>query len=158
MVRRTLGAVTFALWAIAICSSLPAQTEKTITIRMLDSRTGHLIVTSDFLVRINHEETAHGSWVKQNEDGSGRLILPEAANILSAQGKYDSGMTLYINCDSAKDKNSPVARWYTVSDILTSGVVASNGCSKRTAAAKPGEFVFFVRERNWKEILDDYTN
>ena len=114
MVRRTLGMLTLLLCAAALCGSLSAQTEKTITIRMLDSRTGHLIATSDFLVRINHEETVHPNWVRQNEDGTG--------------------------------------------NILTSGVAAPNGCSKQTALAKPGEFVFFVRKQNLREQTQDYSS
>jgi hypothetical protein len=158
MVRRIFCAVTFGLAVTAICGVLPAQTEKTITMRMLDSRTGHLIVSTDFMVRINREDTVHGNWVKQNDDGSAKLTLPPNATVFSAQGKYDSGMTPYLNCDAVKDKDTEGARWYTISEILTSGVVATNHCSKRTAVAKPGEFVFFVRERNWKEIFQDITN
>jgi hypothetical protein len=44
-----------------------------------------------------------------------------------------------------------------VPDILKSGVVAPNDCSKRTAQAKPGEFVVFVRRINWREQMQqDY--
>jgi hypothetical protein len=67
------------------------------------------------------------------------------------------GMTVYVNCDSAKDKDSPVPRWYALSDILASGVAAPNGCSKRTALAQPGEFVFYVRKQNWQEQMKDYS-
>jgi hypothetical protein len=77
--------------------------------------------------------------------------LPKQAAVLAVGAKYDSGMTMYVNCDSAKDKGEPVARWYTISDILTTGVVAPNACSKRTAVAKPGEFVLFIRPQNWRE-------
>ena len=158
MVRRTLGMLTLLLCAAALCGSLSAQTEKTITIRMLDSRTGHLIATSDFLVRINHEETVHPNWVRQNEDGTGKLTVPQNATVLSAQAKYSIGFDIYVNCDSTKDKEIQVARWYAVSDILTSGVVAPNGCSKQTALAKPGEFVFFVRKQNWREQAQDFSS
>jgi hypothetical protein len=71
---------------------------------------------------------------------------------------YDSAMVTYANCDSAKEKQNPVPHWYDVSTILTSGVVAPNGCSKMTETAKPGEFVFFVRKENWREKMQgDYS-
>src|SRR5208337_5630169 len=96
--------------------------------------------------------TVHANWVRQNEDGTGRLTVPQDASLLAAQATYDNTMQIYVNCDSSKEKD-PVARWYAVSDILTTGIVAPTGCSQRTAVAKPGEFVFFVRRRNWVEQM-----
>jgi hypothetical protein len=143
--------ICVALW----CSFSQAQTVKTATIRMLDARNGSLIATSDFLIRVDHKEEFHGNWVQQNEDGTGKLILPPDASIVTAVAKYNATTDLYINCDSVRDKPDPIAHWYAVSEILTSGVVAPNGCSKHTAIAKPGEFVFFVRRRNWHEEMKD---
>jgi hypothetical protein len=155
MVRRTLGIPTLLLSVAALCGSLPAQTGKTITVRVLDSRTGELIATPDYLVRINHEETIHANWVTKNEDGTGKLTAPENATVLAVQARFDLGMSIFLNCDNAKDGQNPVARWYAVSDILTAGVAAPNGCGKRTAVAKPGEFVFFVHKQSWRQQLKD---
>ena len=117
----------------ALCGPARAQTDKTITIRMLDSKTGLLISTSNFLVRINHLEQVHGNWVKQNEDGTGRLTLPADAEVVSIRATYDSATLTYVNCDADKDRGSAdhaasPDHWYPVADILTSGVVAPNGC------------------------------
>jgi hypothetical protein len=155
------------LWiaAISIHSPLRAQTGRSVTVRMLDSRTGILIASSDYLVRINHEETVHGNWVVKNEDGSGKLTLPGDAIALSVRATYDSNTVMYVNCDAAKDAGSSerapgLDRWYKVSDIVESGVVAPNGCAGKKipdrlqVVAKPGEFVFFVRKLNAKEQLD----
>jgi hypothetical protein len=158
MFRRIFSVLPLLLCLAAVSGSVYAQTEKTITIRLLDSRTGHLIAASDYLVRINHEETVHANWVLQNEDGTGKLTVPQNATVLAAQARYSIGLDIYVNCDSAKDKDIPVAHWYAVSDILTSGVAAPNGCSKRTALAKPGEFVFFVRKQNWREQAQDFSS
>ncbi len=146
----------------ALCGSARAQTGQTITIRMLDGKTGVPIATSNFLVRINHLEPVHGNWVKQNEDGTGRLTLPAGAEEVSIHATYDSAMLTYINCDADKNRGSadhaPSGdHWYTVANILTSGVVAPNGCvgkkipEKLQVIAKPGEFVFFVRQLNARE-------
>ena len=133
-----------------------APATKTVTIRMIDARTGQMIPTSDFLVRIDHQEELHGNWAKQNEDGSGKLTLPADAQILTVESKYDSSTTLYVNCDSVRDKPEPVPHWYNISEIRASGVAAPNEFSKHTTVAKPGEFVFFVRQRNWKEQYKDF--
>jgi len=162
MIGRTHRALYLLLWIAAICCPLCAQTGKTVTLRMLDGRTGILIASSDYLVRVNHEEAAHGNWVVKNEDGSGKLTLPGDATALSVRATYDSNTVMYINCDAAKDTGSSdrapgLDRWYQVSDILVSGVVAPNGCAGKKipdrlqVVAKPGEFVFFVRKLNAKE-------
>lgn len=165
MIRKTHRALYLLLCIVAICGSLRAQADKTITIRMLDSKTGILIASSDYLVRINHEETAHGNWTAKNEDGSGKLKLPGNATVLSVRATYDSNTVFYINCDAAKDTGSSdrapgLDRWYKVADVLKSGVVAPNGCAGKKipdrlqVVANPGEFVFFVRKLNAKEQFD----
>jgi hypothetical protein len=140
----------------AVCGYCQTPATVTITIRMIDAKTGQMIPTSDFLIRIDHQEDEHGNWVKQNEDGSGKLTLPANALIVAAEGKYASSTTVYVNCDSVRDKPEPVVHWYTISEILASGAAAPNECSKHTTVAKPGEFVFFVRQRNWKEQYKDF--
>jgi hypothetical protein len=40
---------------------------------------------------------------------------------------------------------------YPVSTIVASGLATSNNCSKKTAMAKPGELIIFVRPVTWWE-------
>jgi hypothetical protein len=161
MNRRTYRVLALLACMAAFCGSLSAQAWQVIIVRMLDSKTGKLIQTSDFLVRVDHDSTVHANWVTQNEDGTGKLTVPKDASLLAIQGKYDSSTQIYINCDSAAEKENPSDHWYAVSTILTSGIVAPNGCVKPSDAAKikpvakPGEFVFFVRKHNWREQMDD---
>ena len=135
-----------------------AQTGKIITIRILDSKTARPIVPSNFLVRINHQPTLHGDWVRVNENGSGKLTLPGEADVVSIHATYDSSMQMYVNCDSIQEKQNPQEQWYAVSTILAAGVVAPNGCSKMTETARPGEFVFFVRKASWREQMREYSS
>ncbi|HUH64093.1 MAG TPA: hypothetical protein VLZ50_13900 [Terracidiphilus sp.] len=171
--RRLRGLAAAALVPFLLsCAHLSAQTGKAVTVRMLEGRSGRLIATSDFLVQINHQQEQHANWVTLNEDGTGKLTLPAEATEISVHGKYDSSMSIYVNCDSEKGKGilenqgllqTAVApdRWYSIADILTSGVVTANGCLKKKDAekqkivAKPGEFVFFVRKKNWREEDQD---
>jgi hypothetical protein len=148
-----------------LCGSFCAQAQKTVVIRMLDSKTGKLIESSHFLVRINHEQAIHANWVVQNEDGTGKLTLPDGASVFSIQGTYDSAELIYINCDSATGKADPAGHWYSVPEILSTGIATPNGCvkpkeaAKLKHAAKPGEFVFFVRKQSvWQQLQDDYSS
>ncbi len=161
MVRSIDRGLVLLVCMAALCGSLCAQTKKTVTIRILDGKTGKPLPASGFLVRIDHEKTVHANWVAQNEDGTGKLTLPDGATLLSIHGSYDESMLTYVNCDSAAEKANPVDRWYAISEIMTSGIVTSDGCvkpamaAKFKAVAKPGEFVLYVRRMStleqWRE-------
>ena len=103
MVRLAFRALLLILCIGAICATLSAQSQKTITIRMLDSKSGKLIATSDFLVRINHDQTVHGDWVQKNEEGVGVMKLPPDATEILVHATYDGAMSVYDNCDAVKD-------------------------------------------------------
>lgn len=148
------------------CGSLLAQAQKTITLRMIDGKSGKLIATSDFLVRIDHQETVHANWVTMNEDGTGKLVLPGDASLLSIHASYDSSTSLYVNCDTNKEykashQGTVPDLWYSLSEILAKGIVAPNDCignkvpDKLQFFAKPGEFVFFVRPMTSREQFRD---
>lgn len=163
LARWTHSELLLMLCISAFCGSLAAQTEKTITIRMLDDRTGHRVEASTFLVRIDHQTALHGEWIHQNEDGTVEMKLPSAVSVFSIQATYETSTQVFVNCDSAEEKGNPVDRWYKVSDILASGVISPNTCVKPKEAAKlqttvkPGEFVFYVRKRNLREKISDYS-
>ena len=178
MLRLTHRVLTLLVCMAAFGGLLCAQNWKTITVRMLDGKTGKLITTSTFLVRVDHDPTVHADWVAPNEDGTGKLSVPRSASLLSIRGTYDSSMVIYVNCDSASEKTNPIDRWYSIAESLSLGVTAPNDCVKPaeaakfkplaklkpdaipTPAAKPGEFIFFVRKLNWREQMqeDEFTH
>lgn len=166
MVRRTSRVFLLLVCLAILASLLPAQNQKQITIRMIDGKTGLLIATSNFLVRVNHLKEDHGDWVQENEDGTGALTLPADAQEISIHGTYESATLVYVNCDSDKDRGSAdhapsPTHWYSVASILATGVVAPNNCvgskvpERLQVIAKPGEFVFFVRALNGREQLKE---
>ena len=166
MTRRKHRVFLLLLCLAAFTVSLFSQDAKMVTVRMLDSRTGKLIATSNFLVRINHLAVQHGDWVHKNEDGTGALALPADSDELSIHATYESATLIYANCDGDKDRGtsdhaSKPEHWYSVATILSSGVVAPNDCvgkkvpERLQVVARPGEFVFFVRELNTAERFRD---
>ena len=153
--RRVL-LVSAALWVC--CALLPAQAAKSITIRILDGRTGKALVSSNINVRVNHRKTEHPEWVEVNEDGTGKTTLPADATEIMVHATYDNTMEVYVNCDGVKDKDKTIEHWYSVSAILASGVTSPNGCSTKKAVAKPGELIFYVRTKSWLDrYQQDYT-
>ena len=152
-----------ALIPIALMA-LPVQAQKgqTILLRMIDAKTGRMIETTDFLVQINHKQDLHADWVSRDDaTGEGKLTLPADATEILIRGKYDNSMEIYVNCDTEKERKATHSanvpdHWYPVADILAKGLVASDECKSREVGkhdyvAKPGEYVFFVRQLNWKE-------
>ncbi|MGA3129591.1 MAG: hypothetical protein ABSD59_02245 [Terracidiphilus sp.] len=142
------------VWAVALCASLHAQSGNTIHIRLLDGKTGLPVKADNYMVRIDHNETAHNEWVHINDDGSVVVKLPADAKEIAVKGTYDMSMATYINCDIAKESDKERDVWYPISKITQSGVVAPNECSTTQYTAKPGEFIFFVRKRTWREHED----
>jgi len=166
MARLTHRALYLLLCMAAFCGVLDVQSPKTITLRMIDGKSGRLISTTDFLVRVDHQETVHANWVTMNDDGTGKLTVPGEASLLSIRASYDGATSLFVNCDSNNDYKATNQgyvrdRWYSVSDILAKGIVAPNDCigkkvpEKLQIFAKPGEFVFFVRRMNAREEFKD---
>ena len=140
------------LCATVLCAGLHAQSENTIHIRLLDGKTGLPVKASNYLVRIDHHDTAHNEWVKINDDGTVDVTLPSDARELAVKATYDMSTETYINCEIAKESDKQRDTWYPIAQILKTGVVAPNECSQTHYTAKPGEFVFFVRKLNWRGL------
>jgi hypothetical protein len=140
---------------LALCSPLFGQTGNIIHIRLLDGKTGLPVKADNYMVLVDHHDTAHNDWVKIGDDGSVTVTVPDGAKDFSVKATYDMSMETYVNCDAARENNRERDIWYPVSSILKTGVVAPNECSKTHYTAKPGEFVFFVRKRNWRDAPDE---
>jgi len=139
---------------IAFPVSLGAQSSTSISIRLLDGRTGLPVKASNFLVRIDHHDTVHPEWVKINDDGTVIVTLPADAKEISVKATYDMGMDTFVNCDAAKESDKERNIWYSIAKIVNAGIVAPDECARTAFAAKPGEFIFFVRKRSWHDNLE----
>ena len=140
---------------IGFCGVLHAETAKTIVLRVFDGKSGRPVVPTGYQVRVDHQTMLHPDWVKQNDDGTAELTIPAEAGVVALHLAYDHSMEIYVNCDAEKNAFGDV--WYPVSQIMTKGFVAANGCGKakvnekyKTTAA-PGELILFVREKNFRE-------
>jgi len=140
----------------------PPPGSRTIILRMIDNKTGQPISSTELLVQVNHQKDYHADWVHLDDNDAAVLTLPADATLISIHAKYDLSLSLYVNCDTQQGRNVTNTGalpdpWYPVAEILSAGTVAPNGCGrskevdKMKFTAKPGEFVFFVRKRNWRE-------
>jgi hypothetical protein len=141
----------------ALAGLLQAQIGRTITIKIRDGKTGETVTPSNVHVRFNHQPEALGNWVDQKDDGMIEVKLPQDAKVISVRATYLDSTEYFVNCDVAKQRDSSTESWYPLTDIVTSGLAIPNDCVRVKDAAKvrgevkPGEFVLFVRKRNWKE-------
>jgi hypothetical protein len=138
----------------AFCAALNAQAVQTISIRLLDGKTGLPVKASNFLVRVDHNDTVHPDWVKINDNGAVVVTLPADAKEFSVKATYGMGMDTYVNCDAAKESDKERNIWYSIATILNTGIVAPDECARASFKAKPGEFIFFVRKRAWNDNLE----
>jgi len=151
-----LMAVTAAL-LVLLTYPVSAQSGDTVTIRMLDSKTGLPIVAREFMVWLSESSSAQRSghepiWVHADSQGRGELQLPSGAHFIRVYATYGKANWGYVDCDAVKDRTQ-AQQWYSVTDILRTGVTAPNYCSAKKAEAKAGEFVFFVREMTFWEKM-----
>jgi hypothetical protein len=126
----------------------PTVPQPSIIIRMLDSRTGTPILSEELRVYVDHASRTNSFYIKPNKLGETEFD-PESQNTAIVV-RDETPPWGRINCDSNKD-HTYQQHWYSVADILKTGVVAPNRCNRRKATAKPGEFIFFVRNGSWWE-------
>lgn len=155
-IRRTCGALGLVSIA-ALCGMAQAQSPANVRLRLLDGKNGRIITGAGILVRADHDSTIHGDWVKANEDGTSNIRVPAKAVELQVHATYENATSYYVNCDGPVAMDTPVEMWYKVSDIMTSGVIATDGCikakdfEKLKISVKPGELVLFVRKESWRD-------
>jgi hypothetical protein len=146
----------FLFWG-AMYTPLEAQSQKTITIVMLDAKTGRQLVPYNYIVRLDHLDTIHNEALQIGSDGTGKVTVPANSSYLSVQGTYEHGIEIYINCDAGMERDTSTLHWYPIDDIVNSGLTTHNECYKgkyakaTTTPAIPGEFIFFVREISWRD-------
>jgi hypothetical protein len=157
--RRTmLSCILFVAAPIGVL----AQTV-TIHVRVLDGHTGKNLsgmylafvdyrtdpdgkIHADLNGRTPVTTSVDGDLYVANPDVRGVLVFNGLGNVngdwvpCTRQKLYDSGTRTYGN-----------EHLYPVSTIVATGLVAKNSCSRRTATAKPGELVIFVRRATWWE-------
>jgi hypothetical protein len=158
LTRLTIVAAFTAAFVCVFCVTLNAQTAptvSTISIRMLDGRTGLPVKASNYLVRVDHHDTYHPDWVSINDDGTVIVTVPADAKVISVKATYGMGMDMFVNCDAAKESDKERNIWYSIATILSTGIVAPDECDKTAFKPKPGEFTFFVRKRAWHDPLDN---
>ena len=139
-----------ALFAVAPIG-LVAQTA-TIHIRVLDGRTGKNLSGMN-LAFVDYRNLNGRMTVKTSADGDSYIANPDPHGVLVFNGM---GNGVWTPCTGQKLYDSDTRTYgsehlYPVSTIVASGLVASNNCSKRTATAKPGELIIFVRPATWWE-------
>ena len=163
-----LAASVLAAACIAVCAQQPERklvqptqpaSQKVITIIMADGKSGKTITPNNFVIRFNHLNAIRNETLTLNDDGTGKLTIPANATHLSVQGTYHNSVDIYVNCDAAMEKDTSTLHWYSIDEIMHTGVSAPNECYKgkyaknTTIPAVPGEFIFYVREIGWHDDL-----
>jgi hypothetical protein len=147
----------FALSLTIACMATQSRAQKTITVRVLDGRSGEKITPNNIEVHINRKLANHVEFVKMNDDGTAELTLPADATSFALRATYANSMDYYVNCDVARQKDTSVETWFPVDDALKDGIVMQDECRKskdmQPASAKPGELVLYVRKRGIRDAV-----
>lgn len=159
---------TVALTAILSCILLAvapirllSQTA-TIHIHVFDGRTGKNLSGMNLTFVDYHTDrdgSAHADLngrmiVNTSADGDSYVTNPDAHGVLVFNVLGRDGAWVPCTRQKLYDSNTRTygsEHLYRVSTIVDSGLVATNSCSRRTATAKPGELIVFVRPPTWWE-------
>ncbi|HVZ83294.1 MAG TPA: hypothetical protein VG893_06430 [Terracidiphilus sp.] len=149
--RGRICSALIALTAAAAFAAPPAT--QTITVQVVDGRTGDKLTPDNIEIRADRDRTVHTEWVKLNGDGTATVTLPAKVTAISVHASYDNSTEYYINCDVSRQKDVSQDTWFPVTDVLSQGLVMPSECGRARNAkdmkieAKPGEFVLLVRKR-----------
>jgi hypothetical protein len=152
-----LSCILFAISQIVLVAQAT-----TIRVRVLDGRTGENLSGMN-LAFVDYSRDRDGTihadlngrtTVTTSRDGDSYVANPDAHGVLVFGGMGNGGD--WIPCSQQKLYDSATRAYgtehlYPVSTIVISGLVAKNSCSKKTATAKPGELVIFLRHSTWWE-------
>jgi hypothetical protein len=145
-VLRSIGGLAIALHiaGVALPAPLPAQT---ITIRLLDGKTGRFLSDKNVTLLWSPDYFPPGSVIYFDKDGIGTVKVPSGSEFFIMRGGPKIGKEPYripfINC------NASMSEMIRVSEVLKRGYVPGNTCSKKTAVPRPGEIVFWAIPKPW---------
>ena len=130
-----------ALFGFDSCCSM----SQTLTIRLLNAKTGKPM--KDKMVTLLWTDRFDSSEVKLNAQGFGTVEVPQGAKEFSLEtgpkvGK-DPYRIAYQNCNV--DSRAVIQ----VANVIEKGYVPRNVCGSKSAAARPGEIVFWALQRPW---------
>jgi hypothetical protein len=101
-----------------------------------------------------HPEFNGRTIVKTSADGDSYVANPDAHGVSVFGGLGNSGDWTLCTRQKLYDNDKRTygnEHLYPGSTIVASGLVTKNNCSRRTATAKPGELVIFIRPATWWE-------
>jgi hypothetical protein len=133
--------VAFALIGGIAASCFQSRAES-IRIRVLDARNGRPIRNEVLQIWIDIQ----GGMAKQARTNALGIatVNVERSSVIYVASNY------YVDCRYSK-KTGQLRYGYSVSEILSTGKLAANTCSKMSPEPNPGELIFFVRPERWWE-------
>ena len=152
-----LSCILFAVAPIGLLGQTAA-----IHVRVLDGRTGKNLSGMN-LAFVDYHTDQDGS---THADLNGRMTVRTSVDSDSYTANPDAHGVLVFNvldingawipCTRQKFYDSDTRTYgsqhlYPVSTIVASGLVANNNCGTKTATAKPGKLLIFVRPATWLE-------
>jgi hypothetical protein len=141
-----IGALAIALSIGGAVLSEPL-TAQTITVRMLNGKTGKPLSNKNVTLRWSPHFDPPGSVVNSGKDGVATAEVPLGAKMFWVMGGpkvgNDPNRIPYINC------NAPMEMTLQVEQVLKNGYVPGNTCSKKSAVSRPGEIVFWAMPKPW---------
>lgn len=134
--------------ALMSCAMLAPLCAETVTIKVVDGRSGRPISKAPMNVWTDNE-SKQATPIQTDENGTAQ-VHPVDAHV---------GLRIQVGdvlCQSPKADYSWLwVMTYPTQRVLEQGIVTDNYCGKATAAPRPGEVTIFVRPLTWWERLKE---
>jgi len=141
------GALVVVLLVVGVIVSASIEAQ-TLTIRLLNGKSGKPMSNKNVTLEWSPEYIPwEGSVVYFGKDGIGKVEVHIGAEFFTMMTGPKIGKEPYriafIDCNEPRMVNIQIAQ------VLKSGYVPRNGCSKKSAVPRPGEIVFWAMPNPW---------
>ena len=130
------------IFCMLLASAVAEQPAQTITIRLLNGKSGRAMSNKNVTLEWFPNPSMLGTEVHLGEDGIGKVEVPVGADHLIVMGGPKVGKEPYripfLDC------NEPMTAKIQIAQVLKSGYVPGNTCSKKSAVPRSGEIVFWA--------------
>lgn len=130
-----------AIAAITASLATAATSAQTLTIRLLNAKTGKPLPNRD--VTFHWGDTKETTAVLVDANGVAHVnVPPGTTEFIVVEGAHAGKETNHLAVEDCNDTSSTAIR---VADVLSRGVAPRNTCSTRSTPPHPGEVVFWAR-------------
>jgi len=143
--KRLLTVLIFISGFNPISIASQNDSSKSIYIKVIDVRDGKPMVRKSVMIWVDKFQ-GPVKWIKTNDEGVAEFPVSSNNSIIYAN------VNSFYSCTFSTDSHAQqTPEPFKISEIVQTGIQATNHCNDRKMLARPGELIFFIRPPHWWE-------